>query len=74
MPWVKIQPPKVRRVLLHLVQVACGVIGLILFRWTPATGRGLTLYGALVVVLVAVIIVISPKHEGYWPDPPGKRK
>ncbi|HET9183107.1 MAG TPA: hypothetical protein VFP59_13305 [Candidatus Angelobacter sp.] len=72
MPWVKVTPPKIRTVLLRVAQVACGIIMLILFRWTPATGRGFVIYGILLVGLVLVMIVLAPKHEGYWPDPPQK--
>jgi len=72
MPWIKIAPPKLRTVLLRLIELVCGIIGLVLFWWVPATGRGLAMYGVLLVVLVLVIIAISPKHEGYWPDPPEK--
>jgi type IV secretory pathway TrbD component len=74
MPWVKIRAPKIRTVVLRLVQLVCGVVGLVLFWWIPATGRGLAIYGILLVVLVAVIVMISPKREGYWPHPPQNSK
>ena len=70
MPWAKIRPPKIRKVLLYLAQFACGIIALVLFRWTPMTGRGLGIYAILLVVLAAVILIITPRHEGYWPGPP----
>lgn len=74
MPWVKFQPPKLRTILLRILQFVCGAIALVLFRWTPATGHGLVIFGILVVVLVALAIMIAPKHEGYWPDPPQDSK
>jgi hypothetical protein len=74
MPWVKFQRPKIRTILLRILQFVFGAIAFVLFRWTPATGRGLAIFGVLAVVMVALAIMIAPKHEGYWPDPPENRK
>ena len=56
---------KARKVLM----VPLGIIGF-LFRWTPATGKGFAIYWVLLVLLIVAAIILAPKHEGYWPDPP----
>ena len=62
---------KGRRMLLRSTAIACGVLGLILFRWTPTTGRGILIYAALFAVLIVMAIVLSPgKGAGYWPHRP----
>jgi hypothetical protein len=49
--------------------VASGILGLILFRWTPATGKGILIYVALLAVLIVMAILLSPRsREGYWPS------
>jgi hypothetical protein len=51
--------------------VACGILGLVLFRWTPTTGKGILIFAAVFAVLIAMAIFLSPrKHAGYWPDKP----
>lgn len=62
---------KLKKVLLKVLAIPLGILGLVLFRWTPATGKGLAIYGVLLIVLiVAMLILGSRKHQGYWPDPP----
>jgi hypothetical protein len=62
---------KARRMLLRSTAIACGVLGLILFRWTPTTGKGILVYAALFAVLIVMAIVLSPrKGSGYWPTKP----
>lgn len=62
---------KMRRMLLRSTAIACGVLGLILFRWTPTTGMGILVYAALFAVLIVMAIVLSPrKGAGYWPGKP----
>jgi hypothetical protein len=57
--------------LLRSTAIACGVLGLILFRWTPSTGTGVLIYVALFAVLIVVAIALSPrKGAGYWPNKP----
>jgi hypothetical protein len=51
--------------------VACGILGLVLFRWTPTTGKGILIYAALFAVLILIVILLSPREAaGYWPDKP----
>ena len=33
---------KSRKTLLGMTTVACGILGLVLFRWTPTTGKGVS--------------------------------
>jgi hypothetical protein len=62
---------KTRRALLRLTTFACGILGLVLFKWTPTTGRGILVYAALFVVLIVMAIALSPrKGAGYWPNKP----
>jgi hypothetical protein len=60
-----------RKALLPAITFACGVLGLILFRWTPTTGTGILVYVALFAVLIVLAIFLSPqKGAGYWPKKP----
>jgi cell division protein FtsW (lipid II flippase) len=60
-----------RKALLVVITFVCGVLGLILFRWTPTTGRGILVYVALFVVLIVLAVFLSPrKGAGYWPKKP----
>jgi hypothetical protein len=62
---------KSRKALLGLTTFICGILGLVLFRWTPATGRGILVYAVLFAVLIVLAIVLSPhKGAGYWPNKP----
>jgi hypothetical protein len=62
---------KSRKALLGVTTFACGILGLILFRWTPTTGRGILVYAILFAVLIVMAIVLSPrKGGGYWPNKP----
>ena len=48
-------------------------MGLILFRWTPKTGRGICLYLgllALVVLIALVMAGLEKRNGGYWPEKP----
>jgi len=61
----------IRKVLLGATKVACGVLGLVLFRWTPTTAKGILFYALLFCVLIAVAIGLSRgRNNGYWPDKP----
>jgi hypothetical protein len=65
---------KSRKVLWKVATLACGILGLVLFRWTPTTGRGILVYATLFVALVIMAIVFSPrKSTGYWPNKPEDR-
>jgi len=60
-----------RSTLLNAIKIACGILALTLFRWTPTTGIGILLYAALFAVLIVMAVVLSPrKGEGYWPSKP----
>ena len=62
---------KSRKTLLGMTTVACGILGLVLFRWTPTTGKGVLIYVTLFAVLIVIAICLSPrKRAGYWPDKP----
>ena len=62
---------KSRRALARLATLACGILGLALFMWTPTTGRGILVYAALFVVLILIAIILPPrKGSGYWPEKP----
>jgi hypothetical protein len=50
---------KSRKTLLGLTTVACGILGLILLRWTPTTGSGILAYVVLFAVLVVMAIALS---------------
>ena len=66
--------PKSRKALLGLTTFACGILGLVLFRWTPTTGRGILVYAVLFAVLIALAVVLFPrKGRGYWPNEPEAR-
>jgi hypothetical protein len=56
------------------ITLACGILGLVLFRWTPTTGEGILIYVALFAVLVVMAIALSSrKRAGYWPNKPEDR-
>ena len=60
-----------RKVLLGVTTIACGILGFVLFRWTPNTGNGLLLYVLLFAVLVIIAIVVSSrKREDIGPAGP----
>jgi hypothetical protein len=60
-----------RSKLLTVTKIACGVLALALFRWTPTTGRGILVYAALFAGLILIAIVLSSgKRGGYWPKKP----
>jgi uncharacterized membrane protein YoaK (UPF0700 family) len=62
---------KSRKALLGLITFVCGILALVLFRWTPTTGRGILVYAVLFVVLIVLAIILSPrKGAGYWPNKP----
>ena len=62
---------KSRKTLLRLATLALGLLGLVLLRWTPTTGKGILIYAGLFAALVVMAIVLSPrKGAGYWPDKP----
>ena len=57
--------------LLTAIKIACGILALALFRWTPTTGKGILVYAVLFAVLIVMAIVLSPrKGAGYWPNKP----
>lgn len=68
---VKHWSPKTIRTLLGATGVACGILGLVLLRWTPTTGKGILLYAALFLVLIVMAMVLSARNRGgYWPRNP----
>lgn len=68
---------KTRKVLQSVMMAISGLIGLVLFRWTPATLTGLAIFGALAVLLVVFLLTLGhfldPNQDaGYWPKRPEK--
>ena len=61
---------KRRRIFLRATAIACGVLGFILFRWTPTTDTGVFIYVALFAALVFIAIILSSPKRGYWPKKP----
>jgi uncharacterized membrane protein YccC len=62
---------RIRKVFTALGSLMLGVLGWILFWWTPATWHGFLLYVVLFTALAAVaFILFGRNHEGYWPKPP----
>ena len=60
-----------RKALLVAITFAYGVLGLILFRWTPTTGTGILVYVALFATLIVLAIFLSPQNgAGWWPKKP----
>jgi heme/copper-type cytochrome/quinol oxidase subunit 4 len=63
-----------RKALLGVIAIACGILGLVLFMWTPTTSRGIFVYSAMFAVLIVMAIVLSSgKRGGYWPSKPEDR-
>jgi hypothetical protein len=52
-------------------KIACGILAVVLFMWTPTTGRGILVFVALFALLIAMAIILSPRKDaGYWPNKP----
>ena len=57
---------KTKRVLLNVTILTGGLLGFILFRWTPTTGKGILTYAVLFAVLVVMALILSSgKDRGY---------
>ncbi len=56
-----------KKKLFRITTAVGGVLGFVLFMWTPKTGEGILAYAALFAVLVVSAIVFAPKRAGYWP-------
>jgi hypothetical protein len=52
-----------RRVLSKLLLCAAGVLGLIWFRWTPQSGKGVILFAALTLALLLIVIVVGNVND-----------
>jgi uncharacterized membrane protein YccC len=59
-----------KKALRSIGTVAVGLLGVILFRWTPTTGRDVAEYVALLALLVFLAIIVFPAKSGYWPKGP----
>ncbi len=65
---------KIRKFLQAATRLAVGVLVIVLFRWTPTTGRGIIIYVGLFLALIVIAILVSGrKHSGYWPERPDDR-
>jgi hypothetical protein len=53
---------QVRAVALTMTRFSLGVLGFALFMWTPTTGKGILVYGSLLVILITLAIVLA-KHK-----------
>lgn len=56
---------EIKKALSRTMAAVAGVLGLVLFRWTPETGKGILLYVAMIVIVIA--IALAPPRAGYWP-------
>jgi hypothetical protein len=57
--------------LLTAIKIACGILALALFRWTPATGKGIAFFLVLFLVLIGLGIILSgDRSKGFWPKRP----
>jgi hypothetical protein len=54
---------KARKPLLRVITVAGGILGFVLFRWTPTTGKGFLIYGVLVAILIGMLIALPPRKD-----------
>lgn len=62
---------KARTALAGIAKFALAIVILVVFVWTPKTGRGILVYAALIILLIAGIAVFSNRETtGYWPDKP----
>ena len=62
---------KRRKALLGVTTFACGILGLVLFRWTPTTAKGILVFVVLFAMLIVMAILLSArKRTGYWPNKP----
>ena len=61
--------------LLVLCKFGLGILVLVLFRWTPQTGKGILIYLALLAVMIAGAIGASSMKgdTGYWPEKPPEK-
>ena len=55
---------------LRVITFVCGILGLILFRWTPATASGLLIYLVLFGLAVVLVFFLPVSRHGYWPGKP----
>lgn len=48
-----------------IAKFVCAILGLVLFRWTPQSGKGFLIYGALIMlfVLLCVFIFSRPRED-----------
>ena len=44
--------------------IACGILGFVLFRWTPPTGSGILAFVVLFAVLIIMAIALSSRKRG----------
>jgi hypothetical protein len=58
---------KIRNPLLRITMAVAGVLGFLLFMWTPKTGMGILAYIAIFAILVIIAIASTRKRAGYWP-------
>jgi hypothetical protein len=49
--------------------IVLGLLAFIWFRWTPQTAECLVGFVCLTLVVAIIAILVSPKHEEYWPKP-----
>lgn len=56
-------PEKIRKALFETITFASGILVLILFRWTPTSGRGILLYVVLFGALLVMGIFLFPRRR-----------
>ena len=50
---------KRKKALRGVITIVTGILAFVLFRWTPSTGNGLLMYGALLAVVIGMAIVLT---------------
>jgi hypothetical protein len=56
-----------KKVFLWIITWVGGVLGFVLFMWTPKTGKGVLAYVAIFAVLAVIAIAFARTRAGYWP-------
>ena len=50
---------KATKALRTVMTIVSGILGFVVFRWTPATVMGLAIYVALLVLIVGIVLILG---------------